>query len=201
MQPYRGPFSFVTSQLHSDVKTILPDYDEHDPKTWPYVTMEAVEKHGKYSGYTDLLEGIAYERSVMKRYESMYSAADRKHIASVNGSFHKRCPCKYDEHDKPKSQVGMSHAEYRNYMATAAKDTSANTPASKLRRPQQKRKYDTKRNKSHDARRCANKKCLETRREAARLWGELFDRENQVFSSQHVREFEATGRRRSGTTS
>lgn len=132
----------------------------------------------------------------------MYSAADRKHIASVNGSFHERYPCNYDQNDKPKRQVGMADAEYKNYMAAVAKETTAATHTLKWCRPQRKRKCDTKRNKSHDARRCANKKYLDTGREAARLQGEIFDKESQLLSSQqHIREFERMERYRRSVTS
>ena len=112
LRTYEGTFSFVSSRLYDNIRYAMPDYDKNDPKTWPYVTLAAIEKHRPYQGYPDLPAGVAYQRSITKRYEDMYSAKERIQSASMNGSFYKRYPFNYDEHDEPKEKVGMSMAEY-----------------------------------------------------------------------------------------
>jgi hypothetical protein len=205
MLPYEGAFSFVSSRLHDNVKKVLPHYDRNDPKTWPYVTMETIEKYGPYGGYPDLPAGIAYQRSIMRRYEGMYSAEERKQSASMNGSFHERYPCNYDRHDKLKNWVGMSKTEYRRYMTTVAKGLAVDTYDHELRRPQQQSASTTTTTEGNEAPNrgcCANSRCIEVRREAFRLPGELLDKKSQLMSSQQsLREFEfIDGCRRNATS-
>ncbi|KNG45879.1 hypothetical protein DDE82_003839 [Stemphylium lycopersici] len=184
LKTYEGTFSFVSSRLYDNIKYAMPGYDKNDPKNWPYVTLATIEKHRPYQGYPDLPAGVAYQRSITKRYEDMYSAEERIQSASMNGSFHKRYPFNYDEHDEPKEKVGMFVAEYRRYMANGCE-----LPLPQLRSG----KSSTAENQAWDRKLCANKTCIQIKREAARLRGHLFDKESQLMSSQQdLKEYETT---------
>ncbi|EMD93256.1 hypothetical protein COCC4DRAFT_132922 [Bipolaris maydis ATCC 48331] len=190
--PYQGPFSFVSSRLETDIKSVLPHYDKKNPRTWPYVTLATIEERRPYYGYPDLPAGVAYQRSVLLRYHALYSAEDRKQSASLNGSFHERYPCNYDQYDQLKDWVGMSKAEYQRYMENAAEDINDITEDAyydglrlPLRQPC-----------------CANSRCIETRREAAKLRKELSHKESQLMNSQQsLKEFEAIEERRHNVSS
>lgn len=146
----------------------------------------------------------------MTRYEDLYSPEDRTIAASVNGSFHQRFPFNYDKFDEPKEQVGMSGAEYRAYMGTtlAAPSTprimreeweddipdsaiDCDTPSDHREQPESA--SPTLGIKALNRVFCAKKKCVDIKREADRLRGELFDKESQLVSSQaDLKEYETT---------
>jgi hypothetical protein len=207
LHPFDGTFSFTTSRLHANITRALPTYDKTDPKTWPYVTLATIERHGPYQGYLDLPTGVAYERQALERYEAMYSAEERAYSATMNGTFHERYPFNYDRFELPKESVGMSSVEYRSYMGDAtavqeewedatftADDNDVPYPSPKT--PSNKRR-DTENHSN-----CANPKCTETRRELAKLRGTLFDKESQLLSSQsELQEYEATETLRRNTLS
>jgi hypothetical protein len=207
---YDGTFSFTSSRLYENIKRVFPTYDNYDPKTWPYVTLSTIEKHCPYQGYPDLPTGVAYQREATKRYEDLYSPEDRTVAASVNGSLHQRFPFNYDKFDEPKEQVGMSGAEYRAYMGTtlAAPSTPCimregwedDIPDSAIDcdtlpnyREQLESASPTLGIKALNRVFCAKKKCVDIKREADRLRGELFDKESQLVSSQaDLKEYETT---------
>lgn len=185
--------------MEANIKSVLPQYDKKDPKTWPYVTLATIEEHHPYYGYPDLPAGIAYERSIMLRYHSMYSAGDRKQSAALNGSFHERYPCNYDQYDQLKDWVGMSKAEYQRYMADIAEDITDITEETyddELRLPPSQSSI-TRGNRTLNGECCANTRCIETRCEAAKLREEFSQRENQLMNSQRsLKEVEAIEERR-----
>jgi hypothetical protein len=206
---YDGTFSFTSSRLYDNIRRVIFTYDEGDPKTWPYVTLSTIEKHCPYQGYPDLPTGVAYQREAMKRYEDMYSPEERNITASVNGSLHQRYPFNYDKFGEPKEKVGMSGAEYRSYMATIVtmpstprvreewEDTvpdsaiDCNTPPAY--RGQKESTSPTLGIRARDRDFCTNKKCTKIKREAARLRGELFDKESQLMGSQgDLKEYETS---------
>ena len=203
---YKGTFSFVSSRLYNNIKSVLPHYNEKDPETWPYIALATIEKHCPYRGYPDLPTGVAYERSVLERYEEMYSAEERRQGASLNGSFHERYPFNYDEHDVLKDQVDITSSEYGGYIedepdvAVDEPDVVADEPdvvadaedvEDELQRPQRER-TSTAGNTVLNHEYCSNRKCMEIRREAARLRGKLFDKNSQLMSSQqNLKEYEA----------
>ncbi|KAI4624594.1 hypothetical protein J4E83_004270 [Alternaria metachromatica] len=208
---YEGTFSFVSSRLYASIKRAIPTYDKGDPKTWPYVTLSTIEKLRPYQGYPDLPTGVAYQREAMKRYENMYTPQERAIAASVNGPLHQRYPYNYDRFDEPKEKVGMSGAEYRSYMANATPMPS--TPRVREREEWEQHIPDSAIDCStpHPHRqpsepdsptpatrpippsRCTAKSCTETRREAARLRGTLFDKDSQLLSCQSdLKEYETT---------
>ncbi|EOA92042.1 uncharacterized protein SETTUDRAFT_134070 [Exserohilum turcica Et28A] len=163
---YKGTFSFVSSRLYNNIKSVLPHYNEKDPETWPYIALATIEKHCPYRGYPDLPTGVAYERSVLERYEEMYSAEERRQGASLNGSFHERYPFNYDEHDVLKDQVDITSSEYGGYIEDEP-DVAVDEPDVVADEP-------------------------DIRREAARLRGKLFDKNSQLMSSQqNLKEYEA----------
>ncbi|KAI4607947.1 hypothetical protein J4E80_009343 [Alternaria sp. BMP 0032] len=206
---YEGTFSFVSSRLYASIKRAIPTYDKEDPKTWPYVTLSTIEKLRPYQGYPDLPTGVAYQREAMKRYESMYTAQERAIAASVNGPLHQRYPYNYDRFDEPKEKVGMSGAEYRGYMGNNAPMPS--TPRMREREEWEQDIPDsaidcstpsagrmsslspTPATRTQPPSRCTNKTCTDTRREAARLRGTLFDKDSQLLSCQSdLKEYETT---------
>ncbi|KAI4908277.1 hypothetical protein J4E90_008901 [Alternaria incomplexa] len=206
---YEGTFSFVSSRLYASIKRAIPTYDKEDPKTWPYVTLSTIEKLRPYQGYPDLPTGVAYQREAMKRYESMYTPQERAIAASVNGPLHQRYPYNYDRFDEPKEKVGMSGAEYRSYMANT-------TPMPSTPRVREREEWEqdipdsaidcdtppggrmesaspTPATRTQPPSRCTNKTCTDTRREAARLRGTLFDKDSQLLSCQSdLKEYETT---------
>ncbi|KAI4645924.1 hypothetical protein J4E93_005503 [Alternaria ventricosa] len=208
---YEGTFSFVSSRLYASIKRAIPTYDKEDPKTWPYVTLSTIEKLRPYQGYPDLPTGVAYQREAMKRYEDMYTPQERAIAASVNGPLYQRYPYNYDRFDEPKEKVGMSGAEYRSYMANttatpstprvcereeweqdildSAIDCSTPHPHSQPSEPES----PTPANRTQPHSLCSNKTCTDTRREAARLRGTLFDKDSQLLSCQSdLKEYETT---------
>ncbi|KAI4916680.1 uncharacterized protein J4E92_009184 [Alternaria infectoria] len=208
---YEGTFSFVSSRLYASIKRAIPTYDKKDPKTWPYVTLSTIEKLRPYQGYPDLPTGVAYQREAMKRYENMYTPQERAIAASVNGPLHQRYPYNYDRFDEPKEKVGMSGAEYRSYMANttpmpstprvrereeleqdipdSAIDCSTPHPQSQPSEPES----PTPATRTQPPSSCTAKTCTETRREAARLRGILFDKDSQLLSCQSdLKEYETT---------
>ncbi|KAI4951692.1 hypothetical protein J4E86_007108 [Alternaria arbusti] len=206
---YEGTFSFVSSRLYASIKRVIPNYDKDDPKTWPYVTLSTIEKLRPYHGYPDLPTGVAYQREAMKRYESMYTPQERAIAASVNGPLHQRYPYNYDRFDEPKEKVGMSGAEYRSYMANTTPMPS--TPRERKREEWEQDIPDsaidcntppggrmesaspTPATRTQPPSRCTNKTCTDTRREAARLRGSLFDKDSQLLSCQSdLKEYETT---------
>ncbi|EDU45145.1 hypothetical protein PtrSN002B_010210 [Pyrenophora tritici-repentis] len=187
IRAYHGAFSFTTSQLQENSKRVFPDYDAKDLKTWPFVTLAVVERYKEYNGVPDLPTGVAYERAVAKRYEEMYTAADRVEIASMNGSFYERYPFNYIENDNPKETVGMTMAEYCKYMEKAV---AANKDELRYSEHKPSRKFG----EETDQTSCTNS---EYAREVARLQGELFDKGSQLVGAQdYLREHEATERLR-----
>ena len=206
---YEGTFSFVSSRLYASIKRAIPTYDKEDPKTWPYVTLSTIEKLRPYQGYPDLPTGVAYQREAMKRYENMYTPQERAIAASVNGPLHQRYPYNYDRFDEPKEKVGMSGAEYRSYMANT-------TPMPSTPRVREREEWEqdipdsaidcdtppggrmesaspTPATRPQPPSRCTNKTCTDTRREAARLRGILFDKDSQLLSCQSdLKEYETT---------
>ncbi|EUC26933.1 hypothetical protein COCCADRAFT_31427 [Bipolaris zeicola 26-R-13] len=197
--PYQGTFSFISSRLESNIKSFLPHYDKKDPRTWPYVTLATIEEVRHYYGYPDLPAGIAYQRSVLLRYHAMYSAEDRKHSVSLNGSFHERYPCNYDQYDQLKDSAGMSKAEYQRYMANVAEDIvyiTEDTYDDDLRLPMHQSATPGG-NRTLNSECCANTRCIETRREATKLRKELSHKEHQLIQSQQsLEELEAIQERR-----
>jgi hypothetical protein len=206
---YEGTFSFVSSRLYASIKRAIPTYDKDNPKTWPYVTLSTIEKLRPYQGYPDLPEGVAYQREAMERYENMYTPEERASTASINGPLHRRYPFNYDEFDKPKEQVGMSGEEYRSYMATIITMPSTprvreeweadipdsaidcDTPVSFSEHTESVSPTPGNRPRTHDL--CPDSKCAETRREAARLRGDLFDKDSQLLRCQaDLKEYETT---------
>ena len=187
----------------------MPTYDKEDPKTWPYVTLSTIEKLRPYQGYPDLPTGVAYQREAMKRYENMYTPQERAISASVNGPLHQRYPYNYDRFDEPKEKVGMSGAEYRSYMANT-------TPMPSTPRVREREEWEqdipdsaidcdtppggrmesappTPATRTQPPSRCTDKTCTDTRREAARLRGSLFDKDSQLLSCQSdLKEYETT---------
>jgi len=206
---YEGTFSFVSSRLYASIKRAMPTYDKEDPKTWPYVTLSTIEKLRPYQGYPDLPTGVAYQREAMKRYENMYTPQERAISASVNGPLHQRYPYNYDRFDEPKEKVGMSGAEYRSYMANT-------TPMPSTPRVREREEWEqdipdsaidcdtppggrmesaspTPATRTQPPSRCTDKTCTDTRREAARLRGSLFDKDSQLLSCQSdLKEYETT---------
>ncbi|CAN9140036.1 unnamed protein product [Alternaria sp. RS040] len=207
---YDGTFSFTSSRLYENIKRVFSTYNNKDPKTWPYVTLSTIEKHCPYQGYPDLPTGVAYEREVMKRYENMYSPEERAVAASANGSLHQRFPFNYDKLDEPKEKVGMSGGEYRAYMATTpiapstprtmreeweddVPDSAIDCDTPPGYREQPERASPTLGIRALKRVSCTKKKCVEIKREADRLRGELFDKESQLVSAQaDLKEYEAT---------
>ncbi|KAI4709267.1 hypothetical protein J4E89_006015 [Alternaria sp. Ai002NY15] len=206
---YEGTFSFVSSRLYASIKRAIPTYDKEDPKTWPYVTLSTIEKLRPYQGYPDLPTGVAYQREAMKRYENMYTPQERAIAASVNGPLHHRYPYNYDRFDEPKENVGMSGAEYRSYIAST-------TPMPSTPRVREREEWEqdipdsaidcstpsagrpssaspTPATRPQPPSHCTNKTCTDTRREAARLRGSLFDKDSQLLSCQSdLKEYETT---------
>ncbi|RII05239.1 hypothetical protein CUC08_Gglean010332 [Alternaria sp. MG1] len=207
---YDGTFSFTPSRLYENIKRVFPTYNNKDPKTWPYVTLSTIEKHCPYQGYPDLPTGVAYQREAMKRYEDMYSPEERDVAASVNGSLHRRFPFNYDKLDEPKEKIGMTGGEYRAYMATTLVAPSTphtmreeweddvpdsaidcGTPPDYHEQPESA--SPTLGIRALKRVSCTKKKCVEIKREADRLRGELFDKESQLVSAQaDLKEYEAT---------
>jgi len=147
----------------------------------------------------------------MTRYENMYTPQERATAACVNGPLHQRYPYNYDRFDEPKEKVGMSGAEYRSYMASttpmpstprmrereeweqdipdSAIDCSTPHPQSQPSEPESPTPATRTQHPSH----CTNKTCTDTRREAARLRGTLFDKDSQLLSCQSdLKEYETT---------
>ncbi|KAI4658161.1 uncharacterized protein J4E79_007143 [Alternaria viburni] len=206
---YEGTFSFVSSRLYASIKRAIPTYDKEDPKTWPYVTLSTIEKLRPYQGFPDLPTGVAYQREAMKRYEDMYTPQERATAASVNGPLHQRYPYNYDRFDEPKEKVGMSGAEYRSYVANT-------TPMPSTPRVHEREEWEqdipdsaidcstpsagrmpclspTPATRTQPPSHCTNKTCTDTRREAARLRGTLFDKDSQLLSCQSdLKEYETT---------
>ncbi|EMD67935.1 hypothetical protein GGP41_001515 [Bipolaris sorokiniana] len=197
--PYQCTFSSVSSRLESKIKSILPQYDEKDPRTWPYVTLATIEERRPYYGYPNLLAGVAYQRSVILRYHAMYSAEERKQSAFLNGSFHERYPCNYDEYDQLKDWVGMSKVEHKRYMANVAGDIIDITEDAYddgLRLPP-RQSTTIRGDRTLNGECCANSRCIETRREAAKPRKELSQKQGQLVNSQqNPKEFEASEERR-----
>ncbi|KAL1801626.1 hypothetical protein ACET3X_001968 [Alternaria dauci] len=207
---YDGTFSFTSSRLYENIKRVTPTYNKKDPKTWPYVTLSTIEKHSPYRGYPDLPTGVAYQREAMRRYEDMYSSEDRETAACVNGSLHQRYPFNYDKFDEPKETVGMSRVEYQAYMATTVAAPSTprimreewenDVPDSAIdcdtppgHRGRTESASPTLGIRARNRNFCTNKKCVEIKREADRLRGELFDKESQLVSSLgDLKEYEST---------
>jgi hypothetical protein len=66
LSTYTGKFALNPSTLQQNVKAANPDYDPHDPKTWPVVTLEHVNRHiFSYFGHTLLPPCVAYERKLI----------------------------------------------------------------------------------------------------------------------------------------
>ncbi|KAF1834358.1 hypothetical protein BDW02DRAFT_550563 [Decorospora gaudefroyi] len=192
LQPYNDTFSFTTSRLLANIKRTHPTYAEHDPKTWPYITLETLEKHGTYDGYPNLPEGVAYEQTVMLRYTSMYSAGERASSATLNGSFHKRYPFNFTRCEALKDDVSMSFAEYAAYRDEAAAVAQSQLHGDRdmdIPRDTQDQSDST----PLQAIVCPNRKCAETRREIARLRASIFDKASQLQTSQRdLIEYETT---------
>lgn len=143
----------------------------------------------------------------MKRYENMYTPQERANAASVNGPLHQRYPYNYDRFDEPKEKVGMSGAEYRSYMGNTTPmpstprvreeweqeipDSAIDCDTPSAGRMSSLSPTPATRTQPHSL--CSNKKCTDTRREAARLRGSLFDKDSQLFSCQSdLKEYETT---------
>jgi hypothetical protein len=163
LESYTGTFSFISSRLYTNIRRSHPTYDICKPKTFPYITLATIEKHCPYQGYPDLPEGVAYERNVLERYEAMYTTAERAESAMVNGPLHKRYPFNYDQFDKPKEKIGMSMAEYWDYVTHKTKPASQ---GSKIRKGCPSL--------------CANWGCAKNKQEAAKLRGKLSEQRSEL---------------------
>ncbi|EAT86277.2 hypothetical protein SNOG_06446 [Parastagonospora nodorum SN15] len=66
---YRGKFSWVADTLCAHISATMPEYDSHDPKTWPVITsdyLQALLGH-EYDGNQCLPPYVAYERGLVDK--------------------------------------------------------------------------------------------------------------------------------------
>ncbi len=73
---FAGDFSWDERALHANIKAEKPDYDPHDPATWPRMTMRHLRTalRNVERGDKILPVGIAYDRQICVKYhcEPMY---------------------------------------------------------------------------------------------------------------------------------
>ena len=71
---YTGNFTFEDDKLRKDVKALHPDYEMSDPRIWPVITSECIERLLKrpYAAYMNLPPYLAYERRLVETWASWH---------------------------------------------------------------------------------------------------------------------------------
>jgi len=66
---YGGIFSWIAATLRAHIEAVMPDYDRHDPKTWPVITSKYLRSFigHEYDGTRLLPPYVAYERGLVNK--------------------------------------------------------------------------------------------------------------------------------------
>lgn len=70
LQKFQGRWSWNEKTLEANIKAAKPDYNEQDPRTWPFIELSLIEKTNGciYTGYGALPRSVVYEQIIVDRY-------------------------------------------------------------------------------------------------------------------------------------